>query len=121
MSEKWKCSKCGEIVHGDFTEHAVECIKGDRRFGPRPEKAIEVVIQFSDNRGLFVTTLFAKQIIHLLTNNKVLGEKGHIHSIVDIKDYSTFFVKLHHGFPCLERQKAECIDEHDLGLDGIEL
>lgn len=23
----WQCSGCGEIVEGDFTEHAIECVK----------------------------------------------------------------------------------------------
>jgi len=23
----WECSGCGEIVEGDFTEHAIECVK----------------------------------------------------------------------------------------------
>lgn len=23
----WLCSGCDEIIHGDFTEHAMECVK----------------------------------------------------------------------------------------------
>jgi len=23
----WECSGCGEIVYGDFTDHAIECVK----------------------------------------------------------------------------------------------
>ena len=26
----WRCGGCGEIVEGDFTEHAIECVKKEQ-------------------------------------------------------------------------------------------